>query len=160
MRRYGVATHPIRDAENKRIKSGKIVHGAYPWIDRAGNNLFFTQVGGLGLFYRNQFGKLRSRFPISNPPKKRDIIFEFPTRFAISYMGLWSQGKIVIPDTRVNNSDYHLGAKSYQPIVRLYSDDPEGVSLDQAPIVGINSPESQWNYQSSLTPRSPRDVVW
>lgn len=160
MERYGVATHPIRDSENKRVKPGRAVHGAYPWIDRAGNNLFFTQVGGLGLFYRNALGKLRTRFPIVNPPKQRDIIFENPTRFAMSYLGLWSQGKIIIPDTRINNSDYHLGAKSYQPIVELYSDQPEGVRLDRATLVGINSPESQWNYISSLLPRSPRDVVW
>jgi hypothetical protein len=160
MQRYGIAAHAIRDSENKKIRAGRPIHGAYPWIDRAGKNLFFTQVGGLGLFYRNDRGKVKTRFPILNPPRNREVVLDNPTRFGVSYFGLWSQGKIVIPDTRVNNIDYHLGKKSYRPVVQLYEDDPAGVELDRATIVGINSPENQWNFLQSLHARSPRDVIW
>jgi hypothetical protein len=161
MKRYGIARYPIRDSENRRIKAGRPLRGAYPWIDREGRNLFFTQVGGTGLFYRDGENKLQARFKVLNRPRRRDVELEGATRLAMSYFGLWSQGKIIIPDTRVNNTDYHLGRSDYQPRVRLYRDgEAAGVVLGHGTMSKINSAENQWNYRSPLLPRSPRDVVW
>jgi hypothetical protein len=160
MRSYGVARYPLRDSENRPIKPGRPVRGAYPWIDRQARNLFFMQVRGEGFFYRTRDGKIETRFPILDKPPKNEIQLASATRFAMSWLGLWSQGKIVVPDTRVNNVDHHLGNKRYEPHVRLYRDDPEGVQLARAPVTAINSPETEWNYLSTLRARSPHDVVW
>lgn len=160
MRPYGVARYPLRDSENRPIKPGRPVRGAYPWIDREGRNLFFMQVRGEGLFYRNRDGKIETRFPVLDEPPKNEIELASATRFAMSWLGLWSQGKIVVSDNRVNNVDHHLGKKRYEPHVLLYRDDPDGVRLARAPVTAINSPETEWNYLSTLRARSPHDVVW
>ena len=160
MKRYGVARYPIRDSENRRVKTGRPVGGAYPWIDREGKNLFFAQVGGVGLFYRDADGELRSRLDLVDRPRRRHIEMGGPTRFGMSFVGLWTQGKIVIPDNRVNNIDFHIGRIDHRPRARLYREDSSGVRLGPGLISKINSPENQLNYQAPILPRSPRDVVW
>lgn len=160
MARYGLARYPLRDTENRRIKAGRPIRGAYPWIDRAGKNLFFTQVGSAGLFYRDGEGELRRRFEVENRPRRREIELAGGTRFGMSWVGLWSEGKIVVPDTRVNNVDFHTGARDYRPRIRVYEGPGGHVELERAPIVDLNSPESGWNYRAALRTRQPRDVVW
>ena len=160
MARYGIARYPIRDTENRKVKNGRPLRGAYPWIDREGKNLFFTQVAEVGLYYRNAKGKMRTRFEVLNRLPKREVELARATRFGMSFFGLWSQGKIVVPDTRLNNVDFKTSQRGYRPEVALYRDDPEGVELGPAGIVDINSAENQWNYRAAFSPRSPRDVVW
>ena len=161
MQRYGIARYAIRSSENRKVKQGARIRGAYPWIDRQAKILFFTQVGAQGLFYRDAENKMRSRFEVLNPPRRnRTIELGGATRFAMSFFGLWSQGKIVVPDNRVNNIDFLTGQHGYQAEAVLYRSDPGGVPLQRAPIVDLNSPENQWNYHSAFAPRSPRDVVW
>ena len=160
--RYGLARYAIRDTENRQVKTGKPIRGAYPWIDRDGDNLFFTQVGRDGLFYLDRDGKRRSRFEIDKRPRRREVELGGATRFGMSWVGLWSEGKVVVPDTRLNNVDFHTGARGYRPRVRLY-DDGGGqalVELERSPIVDLNSPESQWHYRTAFLPRAPRDVAW
>ena len=161
MSRYGLARYAIRDTENRRVKTGKPIRGAYPWIDRGGNNLFFTQVGRDGLFYIDRDGKRRSRFEIDRRPRRRQVELGGATRFGMSWVGLWSEGKVIVPDTRVNNVDFHTGARGYRPRVRIYDGGGQAlVELERSPIVDLNSPESQWNYRTAFLPRTPRDVVW
>lgn len=160
MKRYGIATYPMRDSQNRRIKPGRPVRGAYPWIDREGKNLFFTQVRDAGLFYRNANGKLRSRFEVLNRPRKRQIELGGPTRLAVSYFGLWSQGKIIVPDGRFNNTDFHLGKARFEPQVVLYDDLEDGVPIGSGVVSKINTVENQWNYSRPFLARSPRDVAW
>ncbi len=160
MERYGIARYPIRDSENRKVKAGRRIRGAYPWIDREVKNLFFTQVGGTGLFYRDADDKIRSRFEVVNRPRNRDIVLPRAIRFGMAFLGLWSQGKIVIPDTRVNNIDFHTGTAGFRPRLKLYGDEADAVPVQRSSIVDINSSENQWNYRPAFRPRSPRDVVW
>jgi hypothetical protein len=160
MKRYGIARYPFRDSENRTIKPGRPIRGAYPWLDREAKNLFFMQIGGLGLFYRDSENTLQTRFPVLNKPKKRSLSPNIGTRFGISYAGLWSQGKIVIPDTRANNVDFDVGKNKYQPSMRLYRDQPAGQLVSPGVTTRINAPQNQWNFRSAILPRSPRDVVW
>jgi Concanavalin A-like lectin/glucanases superfamily len=157
---YGIARYPLRDSENRPIPAGRPVRGAYPWIDREARNLFFMQVAGEGFFYRDRDGQLQTRYPISGEPPKSGLDLQPATRFGMSWLGLWSQGKIVVPDTRVSGIDHHLGNKRYEPRVRLYRDAPDGTRLSRATIIALNSPETEWNYLSALRARSPHDVVW
>ncbi len=160
MSRYEIARYPIRDSENRKVRSGRAIRGAYPWIDRDGRNLFFTQVSGTGLFYEDRAGVIRSRFGVLNPLSDQRIELGGPTRFGLSYFGLWSQGKMIIPDTRANSVDFSLGRTDYRARIELYSDGPSAVRVGEGTITKINSPENQWNYRDALRQRSPRDVVW
>ncbi len=159
MSRYELARYPIRDTENRTVKSGKPIRGAYPWIDRDARNLFFTQVSGLGLYYDDGSKKLKSRFDVANPLRKRRFEEGGPTRFGMSYFGLWTQGKVVIPDTRVNAVDFQLGRPDYEPRIHLYDSGP-AIRVGEGTITKINSQENEWNYRAPVRQRAPFDVVW
>lgn len=162
MQRYGIARYPMRDSLNRRIKPGQPVRGAYPWIDRAGKNLFFMHVATPGLFYLDGDGRMQTRFDVLNPLPEREIDPEAgnASRFGMATLGLWTQGKIVLPDRRVNAIDFHTGARRYYPELRLYDTEPTNATLERSAITHINSAESEWNYLSTFLGRSPRDVAW
>ncbi len=162
MQRYELARYPMRDTLNRRIKPGQPIRGAYPWIDRAGKNLFFMHVATPGLFYRDRDGREQTRFDVLNPLPSEQIDFEAgnASRFGMATLGLWTQGKIVIPDRRINAIDFHTGARRYYPEIRLYGSEPENTTLERSAITHINSVESEWNYLAPFLGRAPRDVAW
>ena len=61
--RYGIAEYPLRDPEGFEIPDGVDLKGTYPWIDRAGNNLFFTTVPATLFYWDPNAGEVRSRYP-------------------------------------------------------------------------------------------------
>ena len=42
--RFGIAAYPFRDVEGNEIPDGDDIMATYPWMNREGNNLFFTTV--------------------------------------------------------------------------------------------------------------------
>jgi len=129
-KRYGFAHYPLRDPENKPIADGADLKATYPWIDRQGNNLFFTTVSAT-LYYTDPQGVVRSRYPASCVP---GVACSTPTKAAqigtydessstrgVTVAGLWTHGKMVLLDNLLNNVDYGLRvADDLQRMLKLY----------------------------------------
>lgn len=162
MERYDIARYPVRDSVNRPIPSGRPIRGAYPWIDREGKNVFFMHVATPGLFYRDDRGRMRSRFDVVDRPRNRDIDLaaESASRFGMAFFGAWTQGKIVVPDNRLNAIDFTTGTPRFRPRVRLYDTDPVEATLELSSITHVNSAESQWDHLLAYLGRSPADVAW
>lgn len=177
MKPYGVAAYPLRDHENNVIPAGTEVGGNYPWIDRNGANMFFG-TSGSSLYYKTAAGEIRSRFNVvgkpeadpgnlsPNPPKdEAEIrkIGDLGKRSGITVVGLWTHGKMVVLDSRNNNSDLAI-LDSDPPVhdraVELYAGQPEGVRIGASNNFFINSTENVFHYLANMRPLSPRDVTW
>lgn len=113
MSAYGIAKYPFRDSENNAIVPGVDIHGTYPWIDRQGNNLFFTTVDSTNYYWNGT--TVAPRYPVScvTPgcpvPTTLGTIddVEFGTEMrGVAFAGLWSHGKIVLLDNAMNNIDF------------------------------------------------------
>lgn len=112
---YGISKYPFRDGENNPITPGTDIHGTYPWIDRQGNNLFFTTVDSTN--YYADGAAVRTRYPAScvTPgcvvPTTAATIddVEYGTEMrGVAFTGLWSHGKTVLLDNAMNNIDFGL----------------------------------------------------
>ncbi|MEZ4361716.1 MAG: hypothetical protein R3B48_16125 [Kofleriaceae bacterium] len=171
---YGIARFQLRDSENRLIADDAEVGGAYPWIDRNGSNLFIT-TGGNSLYYMNAAGVIKSRYPVltapvpgasPNPPTNLTeirAIGDVGGRNGIMVMGLWTQGKMVVLDNRINNSD--LAILDVNPAIHdrnldLYASTPGGTRIGASNSFFINSLENVLNHDPDLRPITPRDVVW
>ena len=115
MSAYGISKYPFRDSENNPITPGTDIHGTYPWIDRQGNNLFFTTVDSTN--YYADGAAVRTRYPAScvTPgcivPTTAATIddVEYGTEMrGVAFTGLWSHGKTVLLDNAMNNIDFGL----------------------------------------------------
>lgn len=141
--RYGIAEYPMRDSFGDLIAKDALFP-IYPWIDREGNNLFFS-TGGSTLHKFNT--KDMSYYREVSPGTKQWLMIpnsqRYPTRclrefgnqceigpynpesndnvrgFAV--LGSWTHGKTVVLDGLINNSDYGLkrGIK-FQREINLY----------------------------------------
>jgi len=186
--RYGFARYPFRDAEGNLIADGDEIKGTYPWIDRAGRNLFFPAIPAT-LHYRDD-GVLRTRYPVRcvpgvecdlSPGAIGEVETGGETRGVIA-LGLWTRGKMVALDGTFANIDYglHQDAASHRE-VQLYEPfstrdgDPSGwirlgtgrdsdragtPDLGVANTTFIDSLEHLFNYDPDMVPATPRDVVW
>src|SRR5690606_7834984 len=114
---YGFARFQLRDYKGDLIPDHAEVGGAYPWIDRNGNNLFIT-AGSASLYYQNAALAIQPRYPVlgllnpgagsPHPPANLTeirAIGDIGGRSGVTVMGLWTQGKMVTLDSRINNSD-------------------------------------------------------
>ncbi|NQZ59276.1 MAG: hypothetical protein HRT88_17620, partial [Lentisphaeraceae bacterium] len=45
--KYGFAMHPLRDQEGVPLPINHDIKGTYPWMDRSGNNIVFTNIKSL-----------------------------------------------------------------------------------------------------------------
>ncbi|HRI53632.1 MAG TPA: hypothetical protein PLW65_25985 [Pseudomonadota bacterium] len=177
MKPYGVAAYPLRDHENNPLSPGSEVGGNYPWIDRNGANMFFG-TSGSSLYYQNAAGEIRSRFKVvgkptpdpgslsPNPPKdEAEIrkIGDLGKRSGITAVGLWTHGKMVVLDSRNNNSDLAI-LDAEPPVhdraIELYAGQPAGTRIGASNNFFINSTENVLNYLDSMRPLLPGDVVW
>ena len=72
--RYGIAAYPLRDAQGGEIpdldeSTNQWLYVTYPWIDRDGDNFFYTSIGAALLYFEdvgevaNEEFELRSRYP-------------------------------------------------------------------------------------------------
>ncbi len=115
---YGVAQYRLRDPQGGYVPRGADANISYPWIDRNGDNLFFTTIDAT-LFNDDSSGALMQRYgatcfdPLACalPVTPSDIpSFESTKAFrGVGFAGLWSHGKMVLLDNTINNIDYGLG---------------------------------------------------
>ncbi len=132
--RYGIAAYPLRDTEGITFDDGEDIEVSYPWIDREGNNLFYTAIDAT-LFYDDLTTVgMDSRYPQacvpgttctdpSSPTDMNTYEASDPTR-GMGFVGAWSHGKMVLFDNRINNTDYGLRRRDEDHrVVRLYEPD-------------------------------------
>src|SRR4051794_4615311 len=173
MASYGIARFQLRDSENNPIPAGAEVGGSYPWIDRNAANLFVT-TAGRPLYFQSPTG-IQPLYPVlsapvpgasPNPPTTLDeirAIGDIGGRSGITVMGLWTQGKMVVLDSRLNNSDLAILQASppiHDRMVDLYTATPGGTRIGASNNFFINSIENTLDYDPDLRPSLPRDVVW
>ncbi|GAB4184676.1 MAG: hypothetical protein Tsb002_07880 [Wenzhouxiangellaceae bacterium] len=151
--RYGFAAYPLRDPEGNLIPDNADLRGTYPWIDRDGDNLFFTSVHSSLWYIDDASGQIVTRYPETcvpgfaciptsqmTPPNQGavsdQISFhdEVSDTRGVSMAGLWTHGKIVLLDGLINNIDY--GMRMPDPLQRM-------LSL-YAPNSGPTGQESGW----------------
>ena len=184
--RYGFAAYPLRDATGATYADGEDLGGSYPWIDRDGDNLFFTLISSQ-LWYEDPYnpGVVDRRYPTgcvvagcTDPPTVGDLAdFENAEQFrGFAFAGLWSRGKTVMLDSLVNNTDYGLGrTDGEQRMLELYTAGGAPVSwrvemgranggavpagaVDNSQI--LDSLENLFNHDQDARPATVRDVVW
>ncbi|CZF83979.1 hypothetical protein GMA8713_02903 [Grimontia marina] len=166
---YGFASQPFRYPDGSLVSpSGSDFTtgfgGTYPWIDRDGNNLFFT---------------VKGRFLEQNDYELQDCDNCLDTQrslktLTVAMMGLWTRGKIVIPDNLLNNTDWGFEIAD-RPRVKLYRGNRGWVDAGVGRENGnnntsasawnrnstiIESTEQLFNYHPQMVPLTPRDVVW
>ena len=138
--RYGFADYQFRDAENIPIPETADIEGNYPWIDRMGRNLFFTQVGAT-LFNSDNSSStgVRARYTdncavggctdpctvaancLGGVTQALTSVEESDNTRGLTVVGRWTHGKMVQVDGLVNNIDYGLHLPdSAQRLVSLY----------------------------------------
>lgn len=133
---YGFADRPFRDPENVTIPEDTDLPANYPWIDRQGRNLFFTTMNATNYFWDNFAKQVRARYQLdgvtpswTDPSTEAAIAnYDEPSNTrGQAVMGLWTNGKMVVLDELLNNTDYGtLVADSVQRNVILYG---QGVSV-------------------------------
>lgn len=184
---YGLATvtggRPFTDPSGREIPLGSLHHFAYPWVDRAGSNLFFSMVNEQrDAYFPSSFSRVPTDARIPSAPitpepnqeaEQAHRIAGMNTRAAhqIGFVGAWSQGRFVVVDNLLNASD--LGGLrafgrseatgsvvqyDHEYTVPLYRDrtltfSPRGASV-------ISSFENQFAMFDAFRPRLPFDVVW
>lgn len=145
--RYGIAEYPMVDSFGRPIPEDAHFQ-TYPWIDRAGNNLFFSTGGSTLYSFPWQFQNIETAEPgrfigdwVMLPDSER-----YPSRClsgfpdckqnkynpedrggvrGIAVVGSWTRGKTVVFDGRVNHTDYGLKrGPRYHREVQLYQPEP------------------------------------
>lgn len=185
---YGFADVGFRDTEGSPIPENADIEGTYPWIDRMGRNLFFSQLPTT-LFVKNGSGVL-ARYPESCVPGYPCVE---PTNASsipnseitdntrgVTVVGRWTHGKEVLLDGLINNIDYGLQIpEDTQRMVGLYYPSPipspvvsvqlgsgrSNVGNGNPPGCAENSTivdsfENIFTYVPALRPATLRDVVW
>ena len=129
--RYGIAAYPLKDGAGNLIPDNAALKLTYPWMDKAGDNVFFTSVDAT-LFYNNN-GTVSSRYPaqcyvsgtgcIANPTSGQLANVDTPPALrGIGVVGAWTHGKVILVDNLTNNIDYGTGwGDNQQYYITLYS---------------------------------------
>lgn len=147
--RYGFAKMPFRYSTGELIEDGADAPYTYPWMDRAGRNLFFTYVSA-NLVYpdrSNPSGPPLARYLTACVPKTScevDKAEEDSSRKrGVSMVGLWTLGKIVLLDGYFNATDYGMGYRSEQHrVAALYRQPGTGVRVFERIGSGIEIADS------------------
>lgn len=182
-RKFGFAMAPFRDPEGNQIPPGKDIGGSYPWMDRAAKNLFLETIGDRAKFFYDNTKPIPSRYPCFQIPG--DVSFapqedSGGMHQGVSFLGVWSNGKLVMLDNLNNDIDYAMG-QSDGPQTReieLFDDSrdpnpsrsrlvmgygratwlmPEGEN-DNGNI--IDSVEARFTYRRHFRSMSLQDVTW
>ena len=171
MRVYGLAAYPFRDSEGRLVGDGEDMGGSYPWVDREGSNVFMTGVPG---FITEQSHEDYPRRCVVDGCEQYDYAMDFDRGFLVA--GLWTHGKLVHLDSRINNVDWSVGMRpDTHYLVDLYRDpsgDPVSVRFGSGRGYGSGAPghpanenildslQHLLNHVPALRPITPRDVVW
>ncbi len=169
--RYGLAMQPFRDSEGDLIGEN-FEFGSYPWMDKDGDNIAFT-----GYFDSlNDFRRRTSIRPTCVTGERcsarfNGVALEEGSNFqGRSIMGLWTRGKMVVLDNKLNHTDFMM---TQQRNFDLYEDGIAkrvgmGRQREYELMPASNSAntnffdtnEHRFNYHSSMRPVSPADVTW
>ena len=147
--RYGIAQYQMKDGTGQPIPDNALAKLTYPWMDKVGNNVFFTSVDAT-LFYSGP-GGVRSRYPaecyspgsdcIPRPSGAnlfREVDRPDPLR-GIGVVGSWTHGKILLVDNLSNNIDYGTGwGDNQQYFITLY----QGGARGKVRIGGASTPQT------------------
>jgi hypothetical protein len=120
MQEYGIAKYPIRDPEGNVIPHYEDLKVTYPWIDRQGDNIFFTSRYN-GFHYFDRSRRMHTRYPKRCYDNKRTCNLTYSESEFVNqdvepswgyanfgYFGLWSLGKMVLIDGMINHTDYNV----------------------------------------------------
>ncbi len=162
---YGISKYPLRNNKGETVPPGRRFPGAYMWIDKKGNNVFFAaqQAGRDHLYSR--------RLPSGSYSAKLTQLHDKEPGKQVSIVGSWTKGKLIVPDTVLNYSDlggnntfYQNGSPAYrQFLFKLFStpdDDHFEFWTRGKASRQINSFEHFFNAYDALSPKMPFDVVW
>jgi hypothetical protein len=181
--RYGLARFPIRDPENQL--PDHLGSGGYLWLDGDATLLMFNYARGNAPFYWD--GQVRARYTVDAfadptgkhpPPTPAAVLacgadaacFAAAMRalgdtyqhHAMGVVGLWTHGKVVVPDTQLHKNALAL-APGLTAEVELYRDDhgaPIRAHLTSNDIRRKAGFQNAFNANPNLRPDDPRDVVW
>lgn len=167
--RYGFAQFPFRDPEGAVIPDGVEFKASYPWVDRAGKNLFFTTVSSM-FFYAtsSQPVTVRTRYPATCVP---GTVCQSPTTSStigteeeashtrgVSVAGLWTRGKMVLLDNLLNNIDYGLRtADNEQRMVSLYEPNTGPLGTESG---DVRMGAGRWNSANGWPAGSPTNTTF
>jgi hypothetical protein len=190
--KFGFAMAPFRDPEGTIIPDGEDIGASYPWIDRDAKNLFFETVFDRLHFNANGTWN-NGRYPQTAAPNTTPDYAQGEDggkHQGISFVGLWSHGKMVMVDNLNNATDYAVGqgdtsvtgGASTGPqhrLVNLFQPNSGplgnengwlllgyGRSTKKMPAGEndnaniIDSLENLFNYRKESLPLTRRDVVW
>jgi hypothetical protein len=145
--KFGFAMAPFRDPEGTLIPDGEDIGGSYPWMDRDAKNLFFEAVYDQ-LHYGVSGDYNHARYPQTAAPEEPADYTQGEDggkHQGVSFVGLWSHGKVVTIDNLNNDMDYAIGQGDSSVVVGATSTGPQQrlVSLFQAN-TGPLGTESGW----------------
>ena len=173
--RYGLAAYPFRDTEGNPIEDGEDMGGTYPWVDRAGTNIFIAAVPGR---LNEQSEEVFPRRCVTEGCEEYGEQVDWDRGFMVA--GLWTHGKLVHLDALINNLDWAAPVIPFgHQWVSLYRD-AEGADVEvrigggrggggprhDVPPGFSNNPnildsmEHLHNHQTNARTVTPRDVVW
>jgi hypothetical protein len=85
--------------------------GSYPWVDREGANVFMTGVPGI---ITEQSEEDYPRRCVVEGCEEYEYAMDFDRGFLVA--GLWTHGKLVHLDARINNVDWSVGMRPDTPL--------------------------------------------
>jgi len=183
--KFGFAMAPFRDAEGTLIPPGEDIGASYPWIDRDAKNLFIEAINDT-LHYNVSGNWNNSRYPQTAAPEEPASYLgeDGGKHQGVSFLGLWSHGKLVQIDNLNNDMDYAIGLGDsgngpQQRLVSLFEPNSGpygnesgwlrlgyGRATSKMPVGEndngniIDSLENLLNYRKHFFPLTTRDVVW
>jgi len=190
--KFGFAMAPFRDPEGTLIPPGEDLGASYPWIDREAKNLFFETVfDKLHYLANGNYNNGRyTQEPNTNEPADYAQGEDGGKHQGVSFMGLWSHGKMVQIDTLNNATDYAVGQGDtnvaggvatgpQHRLVSLYLQNSGPLGTENGKLMLgygrstkkmppgendnaniIDSIENIFNYRKEAFPLTRRDVVW
>lgn len=191
---YKFAAYPFRDPTGAYIADGAEMKGTYPWLSRDGSMMALSMVGDARLFPMSDIdpSNTLTRYPsrcLDDQPEcsvntRMDLQFHAPDQ-GIAFFGLWTQGKVVLADGFINETDFKLdrGDKShsllalYEPYSGRSGDESGDVEIGETrarKLTGLaanngsylgngttfESATNTLNFWPTVRPATPRDVVW
>ena len=151
--RYGIARYPMRDGVGNLIREHGLARFSYPWIDKAGDNMFFTLVDAT-LFYKEDAEAFslgrpgwKWRYPWScfrhcDPYYEKFPFYEdLEPRRGVGVFGSWTRGKTLLVDNLNNHLDYGLGGGDDQHLLlTLYRGGPGEARVRAGSSSGAKAP--------------------
>lgn len=172
----GFAQHDFRTPSGHLVHPHEDLLGNYLWADRDADNLFFATLRRTLLDSERTPGLPLYEYTCWDG-EDPCVSEERPAGFKGWMMaGLWTQGKMVLLDSKINSMDFGIRAGEQNHLsVKLYSDRSLRVGTgeeatkiqggDEPPgwartTVQLGSIQHFLNADRAMRPRTPRDVVW